>query len=108
MSTLFLSAPDVRTQQGSGFYKTFSTILTRKVGPDYAIYSSLIGRINAGDKVVVFDRDSQRCAEGRIASYALTGKAGNGVQRFDVYIDDLMEVPYTNAPSVNRCGVAVI
>jgi hypothetical protein len=53
MPTLFLSAPKIRTQHGSGFYRTFDTILSNGVGPDYGIYSNLVGQVHSGMRVVV-------------------------------------------------------
>jgi hypothetical protein len=107
MSTLFLSAPRARTTQGSGFYRTFQTILSNGIGPDYGIYSTLIGQ-DPGDKVVVFDRDQQLQAEGVVANVTRKGKTANGVQRYDVHIRNLTTVPYANPLHVNRCGVAVL
>jgi len=107
MPTLFLSAPKVKTVQGSGFYRTFDTIVQNGVGPDYGIATSLIGRVYPGMHVVVFDRDQKRCAEGVVVAYTPTCKAGNGVQRYNVQIRDLGEVRYTKPPKVNHFGVAV-
>jgi hypothetical protein len=57
MPTLYLSAPKIKTKQGTGFYRTFDTILSTKIGPDYAIYTNLIGQVQPGMSVRVFDRD---------------------------------------------------
>jgi len=108
MPTLFLSAPKVKTQLGSSFYRTFDTIVKNGIGPDYGIAANLIASVHAGMPVVVFDRDQKRCAEGIIAGYAPTSKAGNGVQRYNVQINNLTEVrPYRNPPKVNHFGVAI-
>ena len=109
MPTLFLSAPKVKTQHGSGFYRTFDTILLNSVGPDYGISSNLIVQVYSGMRVVVFDRDVQRCAEGLVVNCVPTMKAGNGVQRYNVNIRDLKEVSYaiTSPPKVNHFGVAI-
>jgi hypothetical protein len=53
MPTLFLSVPKVKTQHGGGFYRTFDTILSRVFGPNYGIYSDLIGQVHSGMRVVV-------------------------------------------------------
>jgi hypothetical protein len=58
-------------------------------------------------RVVVFDRDVQRCAEGVVVNYVKTKKAGNGVQRYNVNIRNLKEVPYVYPPRVNYFGVAI-
>jgi hypothetical protein len=105
--TLFLSAPKIRTKQGAGFYRTFDTILLSGVGPDYGIYANLIGQVRSGMRVVVFDRDVQRCAEGVVVNYIPTKKAGNGVQRYNINIHKLREIPYTSPPKVNYFGVAI-
>jgi len=104
--TLYLSAPNNKSQQGSAFYKDFYTILSTGIGPDCAIYSSLIGQINPGIKVVVFDRDRQLQAEGLVSH--LVPKPCNVVPRYDVYIRNLATVHYTNPPRVNRCDVQVL
>ncbi len=105
MPTLYLSAPYDKSQQGSSFYKDFYTILQSGIGPDYAIYSSLVGQINAGMKVVLFDRGRHLQAEGSVIS--LNPKPSNRIQRYDVYIRNLSTVQYTNPPGMNRCGVGV-
>ena len=108
MPTLFLSAPKVKTLHESGFYKTFDTILQNGLGPDYGISANLINRVYVGMPVVVFDKYQKRRAEGVVASYSPTIKAGNGVQRYDVKIHNLKEVwPYSNPPKVNYFGVTI-
>jgi len=104
--TLFLSAPKGTTQVGT-HRRDFYTILASGIGPDYAIYTNLIGQVYSGMKAVVFDRDRGLQADGVVATYTATTTAGNHVQRYDVHIHNLTQVPYTNPPQVNRCGVAV-
>ena len=107
MAILYLHAPWDRTQQGSSaFYKDFYTILKNRVGPDYAIYSTLIGQVYSGIKAVVFDRVRQLRAEGVVS--AITPTPSKRVQRYDVHIPDLTRVPYTDPPPVNRCGIAIV
>src|SRR4051794_31152097 len=106
VTTLYLSAPKVMTQQGTNFYKDFYTILENGIGPDYAVYENLIGQVRPGIKVVVFDRGRQLCAEGVLA--AVRPKPSKRVRRYDVHISNLRQVSYTNPPRVNRCGVAVV
>jgi hypothetical protein len=105
MSTLYLSAPKVRTQSGA-YYRDFSTILHKRVGPDYAIYAGIASQIGPGTHVVVFDRDQKLQAEGTVAD--VIPKPSNRVQRYDIHIPDLVQVPYTQPPGVNRCGVAFV
>jgi hypothetical protein len=106
MRTLYLHAPYDKSQRGSTFYKDFYTILQNGIGPDYAIYSSLVGVINPGTRVVVFDRSRQLQAEGVVSH--LVPKPFNRIQRYDVHIRNLATVPYSNPPGVNRCGVEVL
>jgi hypothetical protein len=105
MPTLYLSAPYDKSQQGSSFYKDFYTILQSGIGPDYAIYSHLVGQINPGMKVVLFDRVRHLRAEGTVIH--LNPKPSNRIQRYDVHIRNLSAVHYTNPPGVNRCGVEI-
>jgi hypothetical protein len=106
MSTLYLSAPYDKSQFGSAFYKDYHMILQSGIGPDYAIYSTLIGRIKPGMKAIVFDRGRQLQAEGTVSH--LVSKPSNRVPRYDVYIHNLTAVGYTHPPGVNRCGVEVL
>ncbi len=91
MPTLFLSAPKVMNEVGSGYYRDFYTILNGKIGPDYAIYASIRAKSSTGTPVS-----------------ALTMQPSRRVQRYHVHIPDLTQVPYTNPPPVNRCGVALL
>lgn len=105
MPALYLSAPYDKSQFGSAFYKDFHTILQSGIGPDYAIYSTLIGRITQGMRVVVFDRGRRLQAEGTVSH--LVPKPSNRVPRYDVHIRDLAAAHYNDPPGVNRCGVEV-
>jgi hypothetical protein len=106
MTTLYLSAPNDKSQQGSAFYKDFYTILQSGAGPDYALYSTLVGQGNPGSRVVVFDRGRQLQAEGVVSH--LVPKPSNRVSRYDVHIQNLVAVQYNRPPNVNRCGVQVL
>lgn len=106
MPTLFLSAPNEKTQAGT-HRKDFYVILASSVGPDYAIYANLIVRACSGMKVVVFDRNRQLQADGILSNYTPTSRTGNNVQRYDLKLLNLTQVTYTNPPRVNRCGVAI-
>ena len=106
MSTLFLLAPNSKTQPGT-HWKDFYTILANGVGPDYGISANLIQKITPGMRAVIFDRDRELQAEGIVAGYAPTTRAGNGVQRYDVKICDLGMRQYMSPPRVNRFGVAI-
>jgi hypothetical protein len=105
MPTLYLSAPYDKSQFGSTFYKDFQTICQNGIGPDYAIYSTLIGSITPEMKVIVFDRVRKRQAEGAVDH--LVPKPSNRIARYDVHISKLQAVSYNGPHSVNRCGVEV-
>jgi hypothetical protein len=105
MPTLYLSAPKARTQDGA-FYRNFAKILHDRVGPDYAIGENLAAQIHAGTRVVIFDRNDHRQAEGTVSH--LKPKPSNRIKRYDVYIPDLHEVSYTQPPSVRRTGVLFV
>ncbi len=107
MPTLFLSAPNAKVGTGT-HQKDFYVILANGVGPDYGINANLIGQVRSGIKAVVFDRDRQLQAEGAVTNCTQTSRAANGVQRYDVHLCNLTQVPYTNPPRVNRFGVAVL
>jgi len=106
MPTIYLSAPHSKTQVGT-HRRDFFTILANGIGPDYGIWSTLIGQVVPGMSAVVFDRDRGLRAEGTIVSYAATVKAANGVQRYDLIMRGLTQVTYTNPPKVNYFGVAI-
>jgi hypothetical protein len=111
MSTLYLSAPKTQAQQGGAFYRPFQQILATGVGPDYGISAGDIAQIQAagaGVKVVVFDRDQGLQAEGVFHHCTPKAKAGNGVQRYDVYTRGFTAVRYTKPPHVSRFGVLFI
>jgi hypothetical protein len=108
MKTLLLSAPRDK-DSATGLHRSFSTILNSKVGPDYAIYGSLVSRITPGMRVVVFERVDQKQAEGTIAAVIPTGNiTKNGIRRYDIKIPDLHPVQYGYPPHVNHCGVAIV
>jgi hypothetical protein len=106
MPTLLLLAPKNKTQPGT-HRRDYYTILANSVGPDFGISTNQISQVTIGMPVIVFDRDRSLQAEGVVAGYTATSKAGNGVQRYDVTIRDLTSRQYTNPPRVNRFGVAI-
>jgi len=52
-------------------------------------------------------KDEQKRAEGELIRLVRNGKAGNGIQRYDVHIKNLRMVSY-KPESLNRNGVAII
>lgn len=106
MRTLFLLAPNSKTQAGT-HRKDFYTIIASGIGPDYGISTNLITQVTPGMPAVVFDRDRRLEAHGVVTNYMATSKAGNGVQRYDIHIRNFVQVLYTNPPKVNRFGVGI-
>ncbi|HXC44855.1 MAG TPA: hypothetical protein VNY51_15200 [Candidatus Dormibacteraeota bacterium] len=106
MPTLLLLAPKSRTQAGT-HRRDFYTILANSMGPDFGISARQISQVTVGMPVIVFDRDRSLQAEGVVAGYTRTSRAGNGVQRYDIAIRDLISRQYANPPRVNRFGVAI-
>jgi hypothetical protein len=65
--------------------------------------------LSPDDPVVVICNVHQKQARGRIKELLPTEKAANGVQRYDVVMQDLRPEPYTHSMTpLNRNGVAVV
>ena len=106
MSTLYLLAPRSKNNPAS-HQKDFHTIVANRLGPDYGISARHMAQIYGGMPVVVFDRDRALQVRGIVVSCAPTKKAGNGVQRYNVVLRDLVPQQYNSPPAVNRFGVAI-
>jgi len=109
MGTLFLLAPKSKNNS-SWHQRDFQTIFNSGVGPNYGISQGQITQISVGMPVVLFDRDLQRLARGTLAGYTPTTKAGNGVQRYDVKINNFVlgqYDPHNAPPRVSRFGVEI-
>ena len=88
----------------------FNTILTHRIGPDYAIYNSLYNQvtpITSESRVVLLANDSKQREEGRLVKLVKKGLTKNGIWRYDVHFEDMHNVTYRNE-RLNRCGVTVI
>jgi hypothetical protein len=106
MSTLVLNAPKRTVEQGS---RSFESTFQGQVGEDYAIYSNLFEQVYTGCKVILLGRDERKQAEGKLIKLEPTYVAGNGVQRYNVHMENLQRVNYRGDDiSLNHCGVAVI
>jgi hypothetical protein len=57
--------------------------------------------------VVLLCKDTEKRAEGKLVKLVPTGKTDNGIERYDVYFENIKMVPY-KAERLNRNGVAVI
>lgn len=107
MPTLVIHAPhsEVKQNQKQSFGQTVAT----GRGDGYAISRNLFQQLSPGDDAIVICKVHQKQAVGKIKELIPTVKAGNGIQRYDVVIDNLESVPYTaENVRLNRNGVTVI
>ena len=107
MPTLVIHAPHSEAQhnQKQSFRRTFET----GTGEGYAISRGLVQQLSPGDPVIVICKVHRQQASGTIRKLVPTVKAGNGIQRYDVIMDDLELVPFDSADvRLNRNGVAII
>lgn len=107
MSTLVLHAPKARDNNPTPNYKSFEHTFASGVGKDYALAGGVLAEIVLGCLVVLLCKDKPMRAEGTLVKLIPTFKAGNGIQRYDVHMENLKMVPY-KPESLNRNGVAVI
>jgi hypothetical protein len=77
------------------------------VGREYLIGEKKAALLREGCAVVLLSKDEKRRAEGTLVRLEPTGKARNGVQRYNVHMKDLKEVPY-KAENLDRWGVNVV
>lgn len=107
MPTLVIHAPHSETQQNQK--QSFSQTVATGRGDGYAISRGLFQQIAPGDSVIVVCKVHQKQAAGQIKELRPTEKAGNGIQRYDVVMENLTPQPYTQAEvRLNRNGIAVI
>ncbi len=105
MAILVINAPKwrVRQENAKSFEKTFQS----GIGDGYAISKNLFDQLSPMCVVVLLSKDQKLRAEGRLIKLVPTTKTKNGIQRYDVYIENLTMVPY-RPERLNRNGVAVI
>jgi hypothetical protein len=105
MVTLVINAPreKVQAEAKKSFQNTFDT----GIGEGYAIAMKLFEQCRPGCTVVLLSKDERKRAEGKLVKLVPTVKTGSGMQRYDVYIDNMRMVPY-KSEALNRNGVAVI
>jgi hypothetical protein len=107
MPTLVIHAPYSQVQQNDR--KSFDQTVSTGIGEGYAINRSLFQELSPGDPVVVICKVHQKQARGRIKQLRPTEKAGNGIQRYDVVMEDLQTESFTHGTTrLNRNGVAVV
>jgi len=105
MAILAINAPRWRVRQENAM--SFEEILRLGIGRGYAIYNNIFNQLSPGCSVVVLDKDRELRAEGQLIELVPRDRTNNGIQRYDVRIRNLIEVPY-RPECLNRCGVAVI
>jgi hypothetical protein len=105
MPKLVIHAPFSKTQQQGK--RSFAQTIATNIGDGYAINRRLRQQINAGDGVVLLDKETRQRAEGTLTGLQPNGWAGNGIQRYDLPLRDMTMVPY-QTERLNRNGVAVI
>jgi hypothetical protein len=107
MPTLVIHTPYSQAQQSG--YKSFDQAVSTESAQGYAIPRSLHEQLSPGDPVVVICKVQEKQARGRIKELRPTEKAGNGIQRYDVVMEDLRTEPYTHgATPLTRNGVAIV
>lgn len=104
MPQLIINAP--KQMVNSEDKRSFEQSLATGIGSGYAIAYNLWLQCRPGCSVVLLSKDEGKRAEGTLAELVPTEKAGNGIQRYDVYIEGLRRVPY-KSEALNRNGVAV-
>lgn len=105
MTTLVINAP--RRTVTSEDKKSFEHTLSTGIGEGYAISKASAARCHVGCKVVLLSTDERKRAEGILLKLEAAGKAGNGLQRYDVHMESLTRVAY-RPEHINRNGVAVM
>jgi hypothetical protein len=106
MAILVINAPRWRVRQENA--RSFEEILHLGIGEGYAIYNNIFDQLSPGCGVVVLDKKQNLRAEGQLIRLVPTTRTNNGIQRYDVYIQNLTEVVPYRPERLNRCGVAVI
>lgn len=111
MPSLVIHAPEYQVVQVGK--KSFIDTLHTGIGEGYAINRKLFEQIYPGCRVILLCKDTRCRAEGELIRLEPAMKEGNplitknGIQRYDVYIRNLMKVTY-KSEDLNKCGVAVI
>ncbi len=107
MPTLILHAS--YSQARYDLKPNFDQTMKTGKGTGYAINNALSQRLSPGDDVIVICKAEEKQAAGKIERLIPTVKTGGGVQRYDIIMLDLEEVPYTcGNVALNRNGVAIL
>ena len=105
MAILVIHAPQWREEKENA--RSFESTIRLGVGDGYAIYKYLVDQLTPRCGVVIICKDKMERAEGILNKLVPTETTRNGIQRYDVHIDNIKPVAYKRE-RLNRCGVAVI
>lgn len=109
MATLVLHTPTWRTQSDSA--KSFQQTIDSAMGEGYALAQRELDQLRTGCDVIIIDKGKKRRADAKLARLEATSIwTANHVQRYNVHLRDVVEVPYRDSASIrlNRRGSAVI
>jgi hypothetical protein len=101
---LTLHAPYYKSK-GAG--ETFDDMKSSGLAGGYILTTKDDAQLKPGCKVVLFDKDRERRAEGQLKKIVKAYKAGNGQQTYDVYFEKVAMVPYKSESLRRNSGVAV-
>ena len=105
MRTLVIHAPQHKVKGGGA---SFGAILSSGVGPEYAIYESIISKLSIpGSTVVLLDKDQELRAEGVLVKLVRTPRRIPNAWRYNVHVEKWTTVSY-KSEELNRCGVALL
>ena len=109
MTTLVIHAPTWRHRTDSA--KSFQQTISSRMGEGYALLASEVESLARGCDVIVLDKGGKRRANATLNHLEPTGVwTANHVQRYNVYLDGVREIPFDNSASIrlNRRGIALI
>jgi hypothetical protein len=105
MTTLVIHASlEMAQQQGK---RSFDQTLAFGVGDAYALSRSQFQQVGPGDRLLMLEKETGRCAGGTVVGLQPNGWTLNGMRRYDVLMENMVMVPYQNV-LLKRWGVAVI
>lgn len=87
--------------------RTFESTIKTGIGDGYAIPKKYHSMIHPECKVIVLSKDQKLRAEGKLDKLVQSGKADNGIIRYDVHIKELCIVEY-KPECLCRTGISVI
>lgn len=105
MTTLVIHAPSGKARREGK--KSFDETLKNGRGDGYAIDSKRYHLVYPGCRVVLLDKDKRQRAEGWLVELEETEKTGSGMQRYNVYVENMVIVPY-RSEILTHWGIAVI